>query len=506
MAATLRDILGDPRFSVRPVVGVDDGVLSAELAWAVSTESLDPAPWLRRGAFVLTLGSQLVDATPAEIDAYVGALAAHGARVLGLSTRAFHDQLPAELVAACQRHALALVEISHRTPMLGILRFVEDARSTEVLGRTQAALRAQEAVARAALRPDGLESILAELERSLGCWVALFDDDGLLMDFPTIDRMPRAIVDPVTAAAREALRSGSLMTTLLNGAATGEATLHTVGSVGEIHGVLAVGAASATLERAEAVLLDASISLAGTALEQSRRLASARRSLRSGILELLSAGSSAVADSSVEHLGGPLPAAPLRVGCALVTASGTTAIHALRSALELHAEQRRGEFFFAEQARTVITLAPAGDDADLRAILTRQGLRAGFATAPSWERVDEAIGEARRALSRTTSQQPFVDFEDLVHLGLLGHLERTNAHEVARRIVGPLDEADPAVRRSLEVWLEQNGSWDRAAKELGVHRHTLRSRIDTAGSVLGLDLGTFAARAELWSALQLTAR
>jgi purine catabolism regulator len=37
-----------------------------------------------------------------------------------------------------------------------------------------------------------------------------------------------------------------------------------------------------------------------------------------------------------------------------------------------------------------------------------------------------------------------------------------------------------------------------------VHRHTVRARIAAAERALDVDLGTFAARAELWAALSLS--
>jgi purine catabolism regulator len=38
---------------------------------------------------------------------------------------------------------------------------------------------------------------------------------------------------------------------------------------------------------------------------------------------------------------------------------------------------------------------------------------------------------------------------------------------------------------------------------LGVHRHTVRARVALAQRLLGVDLGSFPARAELWAALQV---
>jgi purine catabolism regulator len=70
-------------------------------------------------------------------------------------------------------------------------------------------------------------------------------------------------------------------------------------------------------------------------------------------------------------------------------------------------------------------------------------------------------------------------------------------------LLAPLLARDPsgALAETLRVWLECNGVYDAAARELGVHRHTVTARVRTAERLLDRDLGRFAARAELWSAL-----
>ncbi|MDP3891989.1 helix-turn-helix domain-containing protein, partial [Nocardioides sp.] len=53
------------------------------------------------------------------------------------------------------------------------------------------------------------------------------------------------------------------------------------------------------------------------------------------------------------------------------------------------------------------------------------------------------------------------------------------------------------------VWLENNGQWDPAAAQLGVHRHTLRHRIRRAEQLLDRPIDSPSTRAELWLALQV---
>ncbi|HWD62498.1 MAG TPA: helix-turn-helix domain-containing protein, partial [Humibacter sp.] len=50
---------------------------------------------------------------------------------------------------------------------------------------------------------------------------------------------------------------------------------------------------------------------------------------------------------------------------------------------------------------------------------------------------------------------------------------------------------------------ERNGVYDAAARELGVHRHTLHARIRSAERLLDRDFNAFADRAEVWTALRM---
>ena len=78
--------------------------------------------------------------------------------------------------------------------------------------------------------------------------------------------------------------------------------------------------------------------------------------------------------------------------------------------------------------------------------------------------------------------------------------------KLSQRLLAPLPN-DPAARvdmlRSLTAWLAHHGQWEPAAAELGIHRHTLRSRIHRVESLLGRRLDSPDLRAELWVALRL---
>jgi purine catabolism regulator len=81
------------------------------------------------------------------------------------------------------------------------------------------------------------------------------------------------------------------------------------------------------------------------------------------------------------------------------------------------------------------------------------------------------------------------------------------------RLLGPVLAGDSAyageLLHSLELFILHNGQWERAARELHCHRHTLRYRMRKLEELTGRDLGKATDRIEFWLALrarELTAR
>jgi purine catabolism regulator len=501
--ATLRTLLQEAEFELRLRTEVDDAHLSAPLSWAHSSDLPDPTPWVGEGGLLLTDGVQFIDRTGADMaDPYVARLVARGVRVLGFAIGIVHDGIPEALVAACAAQGLPLVEVSARTPFMGIIRFVSDALARQQRERLERSLTALRSIARAALRPDGLAAILRELERNLDCWVALFDAAGTLVPVPTHHPAPLGHDGELERVVRATLARGRTAALRVGVPGAGEVTLQTLGRADRLRGVLAVGT-GVGLNRADSDLIESVIALASIALEQSGALDTARRRLRSGILELLASGSTDAAGRTVQHLWGALPAAPVRVGCIVVAESSRA--DPLIAAFEAASDEGAGRLFFAERDGHVYVIVPQNDREPVDAILRLHDARAGFSAPTAWPDLPVALVEARRAAERTSAASPFLDLDGLAEAGLLWHLEQTGAAALAARLLQPLDAAEGGVdlRQTLRVWLAHNGTWDPAARALGIHRHTLRSRIEAAGRLLGRDFETFGARAEVWQALEL---
>ena len=74
-----------------------------------------------------------------------------------------------------------------------------------------------------------------------------------------------------------------------------------------------------------------------------------------------------------------------------------------------------------------------------------------------------------------------------------------------REVLAPLAEDDPALLEAVQAFLLHGCEFRAAAESLGVHRHTLKARIDRAEQRYGLPLDDPLGRAELLVLLSIDA-
>jgi purine catabolism regulator len=122
-----------------------------------------------------------------------------------------------------------------------------------------------------------------------------------------------------------------------------------------------------------------------------------------------------------------------------------------------------------------------------------------------------AFHEARCALEavrlRNGDAPEVASFEDLGAFQLLLSLQDDDAlGSYCRAVLGPIEEGEgdygEELLRSLDVFIEHNGHWERAAAELYCHRHTLRYRIRRVEQLTGRSLASARDRIEFWLALR----
>ncbi len=219
------------------------------------------------------------------------------------------------------------------------------------------------------------------------------------------------------------------------------------------------------------------------------------------MLQSLRTGDPALARRISRDVWGPLPSAPLVVG---LTDAAAARSDSLLELLELRAEERHGALFYARGDDGVVIAVPAAQEDALDDLATRYELTLGISSPTGYDGFAAALDDAR--VARDRGGRGVTRFAELEDTGILSTLLTNEARALARALVGPLTAHDDAHGSGLvdtvRAWLDADGSHERAAAALGVHRHTVRTRLQAAERLLGRDLGSFAVRAELWAAFQ----
>ncbi|NED92356.1 PucR family transcriptional regulator, partial [Streptomyces sp. SID11233] len=149
------------------------GPAEAELLWVHTSEMADPYPYLLGGELLLSAGVLLTDP-----DTYVSRLVEVGAAALGFGVRPVHDTVPAELIAACERHGLPLIEVPPETPFTAIARAVWQLMAQARVRELRRVTRAQQALATAAARTDPVPAVLHQLAAQLEGRAVLLTAEG----------------------------------------------------------------------------------------------------------------------------------------------------------------------------------------------------------------------------------------------------------------------------------------------------------------------------------------
>ncbi|WP_279365789.1 PucR family transcriptional regulator [Microbacterium testaceum] len=499
MPATLRTLLDDPSFPLRVLTRLDDDALDRPLSWVHSSDLPDPTPYLEAGNLLLTNGAQFSpDPDADEARAYCRRLRELGVAGLGFATDIIHDRVPEAVLRAGEAADLPIVEIADRAPFIRIIRFVADIIAAEGAARLSWLLDAQRAVARAAVRDDGLREILATLSRLLDAWVELYDAVGGRLSSPGLRAAPAEVEAEVGRDVRRLLERRTAASLVVPSA--GHALVQTIGQSGRLRGVLAVGGPE-PLDPAGRDLVASVVALASIALEQQRGLQSALRGVRAGVIDLLVDGHGDTARRVAASALGGLPAAPYLVG----VVRGAAARAGLHDELDLVSSDP-ARMFSAERDDDIIVLVADDAAPALAALAERRSLRVGTVRHTDDDDLAEDLRRAEHAASDAAAGTVRA-YDELAGRGLVGALRERGGAVLARSLLQPL-EVLPALERerliaAARVWLDANGAWDPAARSLGIHRHTLRARMAQLEQVLEIDLSSFAARAELWAALEL---
>jgi len=149
-------------------------------------------------------------------------------------------------------------------------------------------------------------------------------------------------------------------------------------------------------------------------------------------------------------------------------------------------------------------LVETNDEAEALAIAERlveasPGARAAVGRPAVGSALGRSLLEARAALDAVAS--PVASFRDLGSLELLLGLPGAALEAFVDRVLGDAAE-NLWLIDSLTALLDAGCRWSEAAEQLGVHRHTLRYRMEQLRKQTGLHPDDPAQRMELWLALK----
>ncbi|MFB0834136.1 PucR family transcriptional regulator [Arthrobacter halodurans] len=463
MAMTLAALLASPELRLVALTDAGDAA-DAPIQWAAVTELQDPAPFLGGGEVLLTTG--LRQKTAAAQSAFVDRARHAGALALGYGTGLTHAKVPAAVVRRAAEVGLPVFEVPYATPFVAITRMIAEAIASDHLGRVERLLRGHQQLAAALLGGGGLGELLKELSRLLGASVALTQygarvhgpptDSGAWHDIPIAtglkDRCTLYVAEPYP-------RDG---------------------------------------------LIDYAQSLIGVELASQARLRESRRTVAGQVLGDLTQGTIEGQDAALRlQTVGIAAAAPHSV---LLVESSTGRPRALRS-LPLPPELGDAASAVVDDRLAVVLETDDGTAAAgrLAAYLQGAGIEARVAYGGSYAHPSglrwsyfEAVealrhGEAVNKPSRLSLTSLLLAARD-VPLG-----------DLAAEALDPLEAFDAAhgadLLATLRSYLRLNGSVGAVAEDLGLHRNTVRYRLQQISELSGFDPTTTPDRVQLWLAL-----
>ena len=524
---TVRELIAE--LDVRLLAG--ETGLDLPIRWVHMSELLDPTPWLSGGEVLLSTG-MLLDG-PQRQREFIELLADHQLAGLGFGTGFGHEQVPEALLDAARERDFPVFEVPYEVPFIAITEAAFSKLVNEQYAVLRRALSAQERLERVVLSERGLEALAGTLATLVGASVHVFDGRGELLvqhafrrqlgpdDLEVLrvgvrDRIARrdhvqfmpAIEEPSRALAIPVASDAGVG----GGAPTPEAWLVAVKD-------------DAPLSDFDRLALRQAATIVALELLRERVAGDTERRLAGDVLAGLLAGELSGTDLQrrLEPFGlaGTVSALaltkPREVPINRQGKSATLAEAALVAALRAEATPA-----LVATNGQVVALIPGMEEEALFALAQRvaervtdelpdEDVRVGVGRAVAGGEARRSYHEARCTLEALTlglgGGAKIATYRDLGCFQLLLSLQDDEALKLfCDSILGPIEQSEGyyggELMRSLEAFIEENGQWERAAKRLFCHRHTLRYRIRRVEELTGRDLASARDRIEFWLALR----
>jgi purine catabolism regulator len=502
--------------------------LDLPVRWVHISELLDPTQWLAGGELLLTTGLQL-DSAERQRE-FVTRLADHQLAGLGLGTGFRHDEVPGALLEAAAERDLPVFEVPYELPFIAITEAAFAELVNEQYAVLRRALAAHERLERIVLSERGLDALGDAISSLIGGTVLVFDGRSELRVWRSIGRPPdEDAVAEIQRQVRERSQrrearafvplSASEMTGALALPVTADGTPSGGSPARAPEAWLVALKDAGPLSDFDRLTLHQAVTIVALELLRGRVAGETERRLAGDLFRALVSGELAGPDlagrlrpfglgSEVATIVAPNGVDPAAVETTIVEAlrdEATPALVAVAGGLVCALVAGLGDQeLFALARRVWERLSSNGVDP----------LQLGVGRATEAGRARRSFHEARCALEASTlgagesgDHLAIATYRDLGSFQLLLSLQDEEALSLfCDSILGPVESSEGRyggeLMRSLEAFIEDNGQWERAAKKLSCHRHTLRYRIRRIEALTGRSLQNARDRIDFWLALR----
>jgi hypothetical protein len=486
----VRTLLGMPELRLRLRSG--DDLLDRPVTRLYGTELPDPARYLSGGELVLS--GLLWHRSEQDCEVFVASLAHAGVAALAASP-AETRELPPALLDACARHGVPLLEVPVDLSFAVITERVVLELAAERVGNAGTMLGRHRRLL--TVVSEGLPALVEAGAGELGARCSVLSTTGrliagapvehpaaLVRDFLQADRLPKVVRGTTLLPVSE--RGGTRLTNWILAVAGDRAHDEVAAELASLVALerSRIAQGRQIENRAAGPLLRLVLDGSAGPGEIRSRISAAGFEPDSPLRVLaVSSAYLALAAAVVEDLVAP-PALVAAVGAevyAVVPAVADKPAEAARKALRA-LEPGLGS------TRLLVGISSPTGVAGLRGAL-------------------EEASHARRLGEGRTGRTCVVAGEEIaLHQLLLAGVPQELRDAVRRRLLGAVLDYDAEHNTdlvgTLRVFLDCSGSWTTAAGKLHVHVNTLRYRVSRAEDLLGVDLSNFAARVDLYLALQ----
>ncbi|HET8604412.1 MAG TPA: PucR family transcriptional regulator ligand-binding domain-containing protein, partial [Marmoricola sp.] len=478
----LRELVDAPQLHLR-LLHAPAGALDRPVTRAMTTDLLHGARYLSGGELVIT-GLVWRHSTQ-DSEEFVASMAAAGAAALAVGD-ALLGSVPDDLVAACRRHDLALLEVPEEVAFAEITEHFAAAASQT----SSASLARQRTLLAAIAAGRSLDELAARVSREIGHECRVLTTTGRHV-VPGTGELAAEVRDVLSAAF---LRADRLPTVVAHASAS--YSLFPVGSALGNRLASWIVVAEGDHRTWEARAGEAAVELAAMAsLDRSRRDEGLRavRHIADEALALLVSGSRPEETATRLRQAG---LDPTRTVHALVADfPGRDALVEVARSLVEDVTLEFGPAVVRVADGEVVALVEAaeGREALLRAAFQRAAagvgrdrLCVGISSPAPLETLAGAVEEARHARRVAAAGRDPVTVvaaeEVTSHVLLLATVPDDVRRTFATRVLGPVLEYDgrndAGLLETLAAFLACDGSWSRTAEALHVHVNTVRYRIE----------------------------